>query len=501
MSGVYNKIRVRRGLYHFLLGKLFSSVAGFGAMVLVVRCLPVVDFAHYSILVGLVEYITAFSAMGLAHVVIRYVPELYLKGYAHSLRVLLRSATSIRVSVLIGVALLGYWLSVFIVPWIGMSGAAKAFEAFLVVAVIRSTGHFFSQILESTLHQGVVQIAFSLASVGRLVGMLYLYHRGDVQLVEIIWVEAISDAVATVIMGGAVIFVAANYKITGEVEGDHDWLPNNLNVILKFAYHGYLQHLAGMPFGSNTNRFVGGYFLNASAMANFGFALSLYEYLKRYLPAQLLVGLIRPILIAKYSLKRDFSVAASICENIFIINIALIGGAVVCMLVAGPNLMYFISGGKYVDDATFVFVALLSVLLLETNRLQLELLVQTVERYEILILSNAMLAASVGLGIVFVGWLGPAAFPVGNALGLLLANQRVNSRLQSLGYVYKHDWKVIFRLAVLILFGVFLGRLMIGVGIVWYAALFCSVLVYCVVAYHFYGARIKSFIGSLSAGQ
>ncbi|WP_422188655.1 lipopolysaccharide biosynthesis protein [Aquabacterium sp.] len=479
---------------------MVSSIAGFGAMVLVVRCLPVVDFAHYSVLIALVEYLTAFSALGLAHVVIRYVPELYMKGYSHSLRVLLRGATSIRAVVLLGIALIGYWLSAFIVPWIGMSGAAKAFEAFLVVAVIRSTGHFFSQILESTLHQGVVQIAFSLASVGRLVGMLYLYHRGDVQLVEIIWVEAMTDAIATTIMAGAVFFVATRNKAVNEVEGDLGWLSANFKTVSKFAYHGYIQHLAGLPFGSNTNRLIGGYFLTASAMANFGFALSLYEYLKRYLPAQLLVGLIRPVLIAKYSVKKDFSVASSMCENIFIINIALIGGGVVCMLVAGPNLMHVISGGKYVDDATFVFMALLSVLLLETNRLQLELLVQTVERYEILILSNAMLAASVGLGILLVGWLGAAAFPIGNALGLLVANQRVNRRLRRLGYIYQHDWRVIMRLVALIVFSVIFGKVMLGIGLAWYVALAVSIFLYCAAAYLLYGVRIRSFIGGLSVG-
>jgi O-antigen/teichoic acid export membrane protein len=500
MSGAYNKVRVRRGLYHFLLGKVVSSIAGFGAMVLVVRSLSIVDFAHYSILIALVEYLAAFSAVGLAHVVIRYVPELYMKGYSHSLRSLLQSVTAIRAVVLLGIALLGYWLSAFIVPWIGMEGASKAFEAFLVVAVVRSTGHFFSQILESTLHQGVVQIAFSLASIGRLVGMMYLHGRGDVQLVEIIWVEAITDAIATTIMAGAVVFVARSNRETDEVEGDRNWVSANFRAISKFAYHGYIQHLAGLPFGSNTNRLIGGYFLSASAMANFGFAQSLYEYLKRYLPAQLLVGLIRPVLIAKYSIKKDFSVASSICENIFIINLALIGGGVVCMLVAGPNLMHVISAGKYVDDATFIFLALLTVLLLETNRLQLELLVQTVERYEILIFSNVVLAASVGLGILLVGWLGAAAFPMGNALGLVVANQMVNSRLGRLGYFYAHDWGVILRLAVLIAVSVGVGIALLSTGIMWYIALALSMLMYCGVAWLLYGGRIRNFISSLSAG-
>ena len=170
------------------------------------------------------------------------------------------------------------------------------------------------------------------------------------------------------------------------------------------------------------------------------------------------------------------------------------------MLVAGPNLMHVISAGKYVDDATFIFLALLTVLLLETNRLQLELLVQTVERYEILIFSNVVLAASVGLGILLVGWLGAAAFPMGNALGLVVANQMVNSRLGRLGYFYAHDWGVILRLAVLIAVSVGVGIALLSTGIMWYIALALSMLMYCGVAWLLYGGRIRNFISSLSAG-
>lgn len=317
---------------------------------------------------------------------------------------------------------------------------------------------------------------------------------------EIIWVEAMTDAIATIIMAGAVIFVAYRSKPADDVVADQAWIAVNFRKICKFAYHGYAQHLAGLPFGSNTNRLVGGYFLSASAMANFGFALSLYEYLKRYLPAQLLVGLIRPVLIAKYSVKRDFSVASNICSNIFIINFALIGGGFVCMLVAGPNLMHAISGGKYVDDATFVFLALLTVLLFETNRLQLELLAQTVERYEILIVSNVLLAASVGLGMVLVGLLGAAAFPIGNIVGLMAANQMVNRRLAKLGYSYTHDWRVIIGLTALIAVSAGTGISLLSVGFFWHAALAASIILYSFAAWFFYGTRIRDFISSLSAG-
>src|ERR1700752_2626136 len=106
MTSRYSGERVRRGLWHFLLGKGVSALCSFLAMVLVVRALTLHDFADYTVLVALVELGTAFSGLGLSHVLLRYVPELYERQYRLSLRQLIGGALGMRTTAVLLLALL-----------------------------------------------------------------------------------------------------------------------------------------------------------------------------------------------------------------------------------------------------------------------------------------------------------------------------------------------------------------------------------------------------------
>ena len=94
-----------------------------------------------------------------------------------------------------------------------------------------------------------------------------------------------------------------------------------------------------LPYGGNTNRLVAGHMLAAPAVASYGFAQSLYEYLKRYLPAQLMVGLIRPVVVARWARERSFPAIAEISSQVVLINVLLIGGGV--LAAAGIGLFLF----------------------------------------------------------------------------------------------------------------------------------------------------------------
>lgn len=175
---VYGRDRVRRGLQHFLIGKIVSAVAGFIAMVLVVRALPVPEFAAYSVLVALIEVFTALSGMGLSHVILRYVPELFNAGRLASLRQVVAVALGLRSAVLVGLLLLTLLLAQPLADLLGLADMVSAFRLFLLVVGLRSTSHFLSQILESTLNQGISQLGFSASAVARCVGMFWLLQTG-----------------------------------------------------------------------------------------------------------------------------------------------------------------------------------------------------------------------------------------------------------------------------------------------------------------------------------
>lgn len=499
MSARYSGERIKRGLVHFVLGKGVSAIAGIFAMLLVIRELSVDSFAAYSVLVALVETLTAISGLGLVHALLRYVPELYSKHYQVSLRNFVYGAVAVRTAVLLLAVVIAYMFADKLAPYIGLGNVIPAFQVFLLVVLLRSTTHFMSMILESTLHQGLVQLGFTIATLARCIGMFYLLQRGEVQLIDVIWVEAISDVTSFLVMLVGVARVLAS-DATENVESDDDgsWLRLNLKQIAKFSLAGYMQHLAITPYGGHTNRLVGGAMLNVGAMAAYGFAQSLYEYVKRYMPAQLLAGLIRPVVVARYCEHRDFSVAARLCEQILQINILLIVGMFALLMVGGGDALHAISAGKYGSEAIFVLVALFVVLLLETQRQQLELLVHTVERYNYLISSNVMLAASVILAIVMLPLLGAVAFPAANAFGLLVANAWVQHQMKSDDFHFRHDWFATGRILLVCMVAVAAGELAKLAGLAWYLAAMVTVLIYAALAYLASASMVRNFVRELT---
>ena len=499
MIARYGGERIQRGFWHFIVGKGVSALAGVLAMLLVIRELTVESFAAYSVLVALVELLTALSGLGLGHALLRFVPELYSKRYQVSLRNLVVSACGLRTCVLLLAALIAYASAPMLAPHIGLGGFITAFHVFLVVVLLRSTSHFLSQILESTLHQGVVQFGFSLATLTRLAGMVYLLQQGNVHLVDVIWVEAIGDALSLlVILTGVIRVTAGKGPDDQDSDDDGSWLRHHLNQIGRFALAGYVQHLAITPYGGHTNRLVGGSMLNVGAMAAFGFAQSLYEYIKRYMPAQLLVGLIRPVLVARYCERRDFSVAAGLCGQVLQINILLIMGMGALLMVGGSDALAAVSAGKYGSEALLILGALFLVLLLETQRQQLELLVQTIERYQYLISSNLLLAGSVLLAVALLPLFGAVAFPAANAVGLIAANAWVQSKMRSEGFHFQHDWFATFRVVGMCVIAIAVGEATKNLGFPWHLAVVLTALAYAILVVAACGGMVRRFVSELT---
>lgn len=499
MTDRYGKERIKRGLLHFVFGKGISSIAGFLVMVLVVRALPIEAFAAYSVLIAFVELLTALSGLGLVHLLIRYVPELYSKYYKTALRQLVSNAVALRTGVLLAVAMTAWLFADELTPIVGLTTQLAAFKVFLLVVVLRSSTHFLALVLESTLHQGLTQAAFSVAALARLTGMTFLLLRGDVQLVDVIWVEAISDGTGLLIVAfGVIRIIGARVVDTRTPKDDCYWLRDNLRELGRFALAGYLQHLAIMPYGGNTNRLVGGHLLSVGALANFGFAQSLYDYVKRYLPAQLLVGLIRPIVVARYCEHRHFADAARICSHVVQINILLIGSAIAILAVGGSEALGWLSAGKYGADAASILAVLFLVLLLETQRQQLDLLVQTAEQYRLLIPSNILLSCSVFVAIGMLPSLGAIAFPLANSLSLLFANAWVQHRMSALGYHFHHDWLGSFKTVLVLLFSVLVGLALKKANLPWFLAVPATITIYGVLGFVFCGEMVLTFVHELT---
>lgn len=485
---------------HFLIGKGLSSAAGFIALILTVRSLSIPEFATYSILIALVEYVTALSGFGLTHVVLRYVPELYGHEYGYAFRTFVSRTLFLRVISLVGMAALAYLFSDKLIWLLGGQVPARVFEVFLLVASIRTGSFFLSQILDSTLSQGMSQLAFMVSAIVKVVAIAYLIYINNIGLINIILVEAVGDMLAVSIMLFGIYRVLHAKRSISVPQDDATWLKSKGRAILRYAITGYIQHLIVLPYGGHTNRLIGGNYLTSFSMASYGFAQSLYEYCKRYLPAQLLLGVIRPVIISRYASTKDFSSAVRLTESFFKVNALMVAPLLILFLVVGPEVVAVISKGKYAASASMVMVVLLVLLLLDTIRMQLEVLVQAVEKYEYLLVTNFFLSCSIIPSFFLLHYFDAWVMPACNIVGLIFSNTVVLMKLKKDGFLYSHDWSSSFRLLlsslVALLFSISIKTIF---NVHWVVICIVIATAYPLSLYFFYRAEFKSLLISLKS--
>ena len=85
--------------------------------------------------------------------------------------------------------------------------------------------------------------------------------------------------------------------------------------------------------------------------------------MRRYLPAELLFGILRPVLVARYADEQDLSRLASRCGFLFKLNTFSIALIMVVCLVSGNHLFSLLTAGRY-PDASYLAVVWFAVFVL-----------------------------------------------------------------------------------------------------------------------------------------
>jgi O-antigen/teichoic acid export membrane protein len=435
----YSSQRIATGMKHFLMGKALTSVAGVGTLLLVIRGLSVEEFAAYSVLFGLVDVLLVLTSVGTGQVVTRFVPEIYARHFTYALRWLLAYALGLRFALLVLTVVALAFLAAPFASLIGLTDWEHALKLYLLVVLFRTGTNTLYQVLEATLHQARGQGAFAAVTVSRFLGVGALYLSGNLNLIDLILVEAASDALGTLLMSYGVYQVSRARDSDGERGAELQWLRDNARRIVNFGIKGHVQGLIIMPFSGVVNRLVIGSQMPTAQVALFGFAQSIFDLMQRYLPAQLFNGLVRPVMAARFSVNRRFDEVATVCNMTLNVNLVLIGLAATVVAAGGSDMLLWISRDKYGGKAVSLLLLMCLLVALESWRHVLDQLSHTVERYGFLVFSNGLLGASLIGGIALLPSLGIFALPAANCAGLVAANLMVIWWLRRTGYPFRQS--------------------------------------------------------------
>jgi len=474
----YGASRVTRGLVHLIGGKAVISVAGIGTFLILVRSLPVEQFATYSVLFALVDLIDAVTGVGLSHVLARYIPELFEQRRHAPLGRLIAYGLALRIVVLALLLASIYGLAPAVAPLIGLADWEWAVRAYLAVVLIRVAAMSLFGVLESMLHVGIAQFGFGLATVLRFVLLWVAVSRGPLDLETVILIEVVSDSTGFgVMLLGLLVLMRQQAKAAS---GDSAaWLRANLRRMASFGAKGYVQHLLILPFGGSTNRLLVGGSLSSAEVALFGFGQSVADLIQRYLPVRLLAGIIRPVLTARFVRKGQFTDIERAANLIFKANAVIICLAAVVFFSGGEPMLGVLSADKYGEGGVGLLLLMCAAILAQSLRHTLDHVSHAVERNGPLIWSNVVITLSVLPGIALLPVLGIYAMPAANVVGIALGCVVLIWRLRSDGFDYRHDMNALARMAIAVGGGVVSGATFQWMGAAWLVTVAVGVSAFC----------------------
>lgn len=434
----YGSAAIRRSFVHFVFGKGVAAVSTMLVLFLIVRELSVAEFAAYTSLHALALIIGLVSSLGIPQLLHRFLPELRTHHNNVSMYRLLVGGISARAAAyaaLAGLLLLALepLASVFkLEQWLAL------LPLYFLVGLLRVNATFIAQALESLLWQRDAQYSLAATALTKLLATAYVVVTGELTLMLFVWIECAAEAVAIVML---LLFMLARWRADPDrAHGNTQVLRDDAGRYLRFGYWCYLQNVTSIFFGSAPNRLFVAYFMSAEFIAVFGVVDRLIDFAKRYEPLHMFVGLVRPVLMSRYSRNNDFPALVRLANLVLFANFALLLAPLAALVVTGDAFLGWMTEGKF-GDITWLVIGFYVVLLFGSLNNLVDMLVKAVEHNRVYMVTNLLLSGSLLLAIPLIDRLGLWSIALANLAGLMVSLLLVCLYLRRHGFVYTPEWR------------------------------------------------------------
>lgn len=434
----YGASQVRRGLLHFMSGRLYTGVVQILLIAMYVRHMAVADYAAYTVLTALGGVLAALTLLGLERASMRYLPEARLAGSAAGLKLLIRTLTLVRLCILLTAVAV---ILVFAEPLLGLlqlQGHHATLWVAMVYLVASSTTGYQRYTLQSLMLQReltlgvVVQMTLRLALVLGIVthfdGMSAAWGLAAMAATE--WVQA---AMQWFFCRRHLRRLALDPAMAGP------WRPDFREIRRYALLNGYSTVLRQFT-GKDALRLIGATYLPAPAVAAFGFFQALAERVRSYLPVFLTRTLIEPVAMAHYLRNKDFASFNRVVSVAMKLNLLVIAPLAVWLALAADPALAAFTGGKFME---YSWVALLILLgLVSVSHWALIEMTANAVGASSLLAQGSTLAAVLTVGFLAASqpWAGVFGLAITGLLTTLVGNTFVVLRLRRAGFAYRFDW-------------------------------------------------------------
>lgn len=423
----YSARRTLNNAIVFGVGKVFSALATLFWLGLVVRLLGVNEYGHYLAAIAALETSIVIGAVGLDWIVVRYVPELYVKQAFRGLRRFLVQAVLARLAVSAALAVLLFGLATFVE--LPEAKATIALQQNAVpICLLLVTESILRLLRDNTLEslgaQRFTQMGVFLRTA-TVIG-LALIARGRVDQFDTALVLQLELVASVVTLTYAVFAVARHLKgiaATSEslLEADRVGAEQfDLRSCMRLGLHNYGSTIISYAVSTQTLILVASMFSGAAQLAQFGLICRLFDIARGYVPALMLMSVLRPRFVAVFSVSKSFQRVAheaAMASRFSLLTVAPIVGV---LIVYGDFLISVVSGGRIDQGGTWL-AALIATLLMRVHRQISVVLANCVELAGVLL--RISLFGLAGWSVAW--WIFKSSMPIVAALLLIFIDEFV----------------------------------------------------------------------------
>jgi O-antigen/teichoic acid export membrane protein len=436
MSSHYSKASLRASLVHFLFGKALNAIVSLLTLVLLARWLAPDAYGVYIAFLALQSSLLAFSSLGIDATTERFIPELRTRYVDSKLLGFVLASANMRIASLLLLTLISWFFSKPITELVGLEKFHSAFQVWVFVIMLTGMLMFVVVLLEAMLHQRLAQICMSVYVVTKLVVLVIAQYNQQVNLYTLMQIELVATGVSALIG----FWLSIRLFSGSGVHSGWQILLENSQRMQKFAFFNYFAQVAFQFFNADVMKLLVTRLLGVLQSAVYGFAYSLADTVQRYLPAVLLLRLIKPIFVSRYTKSGDFKQLNEMARIILKLNLLVLSPLIAFAMVFGGDFLSYLSNGKYAG-AHWVFVSLLGLLVLSSHQLVLSILAGTLEKNSMQLYAGMVSMVAFPCALYLVPMIGSIGAVAASAMSGLLYNIFATFYLRQAGFDYSPDFR------------------------------------------------------------
>ncbi|SDH36174.1 MULTISPECIES: lipopolysaccharide biosynthesis protein [unclassified Duganella] len=444
MAHHYSLSALKQSLLHFLVGKLLNGLIGLLTIMLLVRTVGPAEYGVYIAFAALQVSLLAASALGIETAAERFLPEFRSQHDDRELSGLVLLALGARAATLLLLVVAGWLVAPWLTAALGLADYVYLFRLWLLAIFCNGMLALSVALLEAMLHQRQAARCTTVYSGLRLLLLLSSMQAGTLDLAALVYVEIAAAGVAAITACTLLLrrFSGPGWRSGWEIALRHRQRMG------RFAVFNYSAQLVFQLFNAQAMKLLVTRLLGLIQAGRYGFVYNLSDTVQRYLPAQLLLRLIKPVFVSRYLRTRDFSLLNDMARLILKLNLLLLTPGIALAAVYGDAVLGWLSDGRY-GDAGWVLVGVLGLLVSSSHQQVLSLLAGTLERNAMQLCAGLASSLALPCAWFLLPLFGIYGAIVSSAIGGLIYNLIAIIYLRRAGYDYRPDGRgaLIFMLA------------------------------------------------------